>query len=604
MNIKNSKLIPKLIGVLVASIFTLNVSAEELTTLKAMVEKVITTNPEVQNKYHEYAASGYDVDIARSGYLPKADIVGNYRAQEIKDGGLSRRNGTAIPTANTELVLRQMIFDGLGTYREVDRLTHAQRAKYYELQSTMQNVSYDFTKTYIDTLRYTELLNFAKTNYVTHKQYYDKIKERVDAGVARRVDLQQAEGRLALAESNLLTEATNLHDTTVRMQRLLGEVAPTDLAPVKLDDGIQPSIKDALSYAYANNPDLKAAIENVELSKSAISGRKAKYYPTLDLQARKNLDVSNDGKNSTSAADLLALSMNFNLFNGGADKAAVSRSAEQLNQAHDLQDKACLDTRQVASIAYNDIEQLKSQLAYRDLHQKSIEEARDAYRKQFDIGQRTLLDLLDTENEYFQAKRAKLNAEYDVQNAYARLYSAQGVLLNKIGSSRQGLPEISASAYSDTAGACGAIAPEQMGIDKEALLASAAPLSTAPKREVKPVEKVVLGDSMQNVLFEPSSSAIKPSFFPTLDAAVETLKGWGDAKVVVAGHTDKRSTSSQAYNLKLSLSRAQSVREYLVSHGIDAKRLTIRGYGFDQPVADNDPKTGNEKNRRVELVKQ
>lgn len=180
--------------------------------------------------------------------------------------------------------------------------------------------------------------------------------------------------------------------------------------------------------------------------------------------------------------------MNFNLFNGFSDKAAVSQTIEKMNVANDMRDKACIDTRQLITIAYNDINQLKEQLVYRDTHQKSIENAREAYRKQFDIGQRTLIDLLDTENEYFQARRAYTNTDYDTQTAYARLYATQGELLNKIGSQRQGLPEVTREEYMDAANVCQAVAPAQVIIDKAALLADAKPMAVAtmPKLVAKP----------------------------------------------------------------------------------------------------------------------
>lgn len=206
-----------------------NVNAQPVATLKDMVAKVISQNPEVQARYHEYTAAGFERDVAFGGYLPKADIVTTYRNQEAIDDGFSRRNGLAIPQRNNELILRQMIFDGFATPSEVKRLDHAKRVRYYELQSAMQNTTLEFMRSYIDTLRFRELTEYAKTNYVIHRQYHDRIKERVDAGVARRVDLEQAEGRVALAEANLLTEATNLHDATARIQRILGELPPETL---------------------------------------------------------------------------------------------------------------------------------------------------------------------------------------------------------------------------------------------------------------------------------------------------------------------------------------------------------------------------------------
>ena len=351
----------------------------------------------------------------------------------------------------------------------------------------MQSTTLEFMRSYIDTLRYRQLSEYAKTNYVTHKQLFDKIKERVDAGVARRVDLEQASGRLALAEANLLTEMTNLHDVTARMQRLLGELPPATLEqPDFYKTGAEPTTADALRAAYVKNPDILSTIEDIQATKNEVKTKEAKYLPRLDLQARKNLGTSNDGRNSTSSADLLELTMNFNLFNGFSDQSAVSQTIEKLNTANDIRDKACVDTRQLVTIAYNDITQLKEQLGYRYAHQQSIENAREAYRKQFDIGQRTLLDLLDTENEYFQAKRAYSNTDYDYQTAYARLYGAQGELLNKIGAQREGLPEMNRQAYMDAANVCQAIAPEQLVIDKAALLADAKPLAVSDKL-IKPV---------------------------------------------------------------------------------------------------------------------
>ena len=369
--------------------------------------------------------------------------------------------------------------------------------------------------------------------------------------------------------------------------------------------GAQATPVEALRVAYLQNPELLSTIEDIQATKDEVKVKEGKFLPRLDLQARKNLGTSNDGRNSTNAADVLELTVNFNLFNGFSDKAAVGQIIEKMNTANDIRDKACVDTRQLVTIAYNDISQLKEQLGYRDIHQKSIENAREAYRKQFDIGQRTLLDLLDTENEYFQAKRNYANTDYDIQTAYARLYAVQGDLLNKVGAARQGLPELNRADYLDAATVCEAIAPEQVTVDKAALLADAKPLSIAKQMQPKPTETIVLSDKVvPDVQFETNSAKIKTASYPVLDNAIKTLKEWGASNVEVAGHTDKRNTSKADYNLKLSQSRAQAVSNYLAKHGIDVKRLTAKGYGFDVPVAENDPKEGNKANRRVELIRQ
>lgn len=474
-NLKRSNSSIMHVAIAMATFFvTLPVMAAPLVTLQQIIEKTVTSNPEVQARYHNFTAAEQETLISRGGLLPQLDITTNFRRQESMGDNIGNTN---IPERQTALVLRQMLFDGFITANQVNQLTHTSRVRYYELQSAMQNIALEAARAYLDIQRYRQLTIYAQDNYVYHKQFYDRIEERVLAGVGRRVDLEQANGRLALAEANLLTETSNLHDVVARYQRLVGELPQDTLPEIDFAPlGVSASATDALELAYRQNPELLAAIENIVATENEVKGRRGSYMPRLDLQARKVLETSSDGRNSTQAADVLELTLNFNLFNGLADRSAINQAVEKLISTQDLRDKACIDTRQVLVIAYNDIERLKEQLVYRDQHQLSIEKAREAYRKQFDIGQRTLLDLLDTENEYFQARRAYANTEYDLKLAYARTYAAQGELLNKLGVVRRDLPEFARAEYFDRQNVCQAVAPPVLNVDKKALLANARPL--------------------------------------------------------------------------------------------------------------------------------
>src|SRR3546814_190706 len=132
----------------------------------------------------------------------------------------------------------------------------------YELLSTMQNTALEVVRTYIDIQRFRQLVAYAQDNYITHKQLFDRIQERVEAGVGRRVDLEQASGRLALAEANLLTELTNLHDVEARYQRLVGELPPATVSDVDFyKAGVETTATEALQLAYRQNPALLSTIE-------------------------------------------------------------------------------------------------------------------------------------------------------------------------------------------------------------------------------------------------------------------------------------------------------------------------------------------------------
>ena len=104
---------------------------------------------------------------------------------------------------------------------------------------------------------------------------------------------------------------------------------------------------------------------------------------------------------------------------------------------------------------------------------------------------------------------------------------------------------------------------------------------------------------IQGIFFDVDKDSIKPKSKPTLDAAIKVLKDFPDVKVEVSGHTD--SDGDRQHNVDLSLRRADAVKKYLVDNGIDTARISTRGAGPDQPIADNTTKDGKAKNRRIEF---
>ena len=106
--------------------------------------------------------------------------------------------------------------------------------------------------------------------------------------------------------------------------------------------------------------------------------------------------------------------------------------------------------------------------------------------------------------------------------------------------------------------------------------------------------------SLPNIEFEPASTVLAAGGKDKLEAVVSFLQSQPEVRIDVFGHTD--SQGSEKYNLKLSDGRAHSVMDYLVSRGIDAGRLSAKGFGETQPIAPNDTPEGRAKNRRVELL--
>lgn len=398
-------------------------------TLKEAAQKAVLNNPEVLARWHTLRASDFERDVGAGALLPRVDLLAGAGAERRSDATTRSR----YDRTSSSLTITQLLYDGFATRNEIRRLDHARLVRLFEFFDTSESVALEVVRAYYDVLRYRQLVQLAEDNFVQHRSVFDQTDRRVKAKVARAVDLEQISARLALAEANLLTETSNLHDTTARFQRLVGQVPSAEMPlPEQLKVNIPADAATAVRQAQQRNGALRASIENVRASDAALASRSGAFQPRFDLRLRRDKGSNLSGVPGSSEVNVAEVVMSWNLFNGMSDRARERQFAEQLNVAKDLRDKTCRDIRQTLLIAYNDVRKLNEQLGYLNQNKVSVEKARNAYRQQFDIGQRTLLDLLDTENELYQAKRAEANAEQDLNISYARTHAAVGTLLGAL----------------------------------------------------------------------------------------------------------------------------------------------------------------------------
>ena len=450
-------------------------------TLADIAQKAVLKNPEVLARWHNFRAASKEIDVARGLYLPSVDLSaggGRERNQSVFDTTTLNRN-------NVTLTLSQMLYDGSAVRNEVGRLTNSQLTRYYELLDASENAALEAARAYHDVLRHRRLFALTEDNYVTHRTVFEQIQQKVQAGVGRRVDLEQAAGRLALSESNMVADNANVHDASARFQRIIGELPPAVLEDSTFlgDMVVQNAAAAHLSVAVDLHPAVLAAVENVRAARYDLDARKARYQPRVDfrLSQMRNSNVGGiAGKNSNAAAEVV---MNWNLFSGGSDSARVEQYLERLDAARYQRDKVCRDIRMILAIAYNDVSKLQEQLNFLGQHRMSIEKARGAYQKQFEIGQRSLLDLLDTENELFQARRSYVNAEHDLATSHARTFAGMGRLVSSLGLTlleTAELPEL-LGANSDGPESCPPEAPLALNIRKAELDARAIAAAKPPE---------------------------------------------------------------------------------------------------------------------------
>ena len=439
--------------------------AQATDPLRSSVEKAIQGNPEVAARFNAYRASDDAISVVRGGFLPRLDLDAN--AGRDSETIKSRSPETQkLNRSGIGLTLSQLLWDGLATSRDVGRLGHEKVARYFELMDTTEQIALEAARAHYDVTRYRRLVELAEDNYVQHKYAALQIQSRFQAGVGRGVDAEQVNARLALAESNMTTELSNLHDVTARYQRIVGDSPPAQLpVPSLLQQAVPASAAEAAGTAIQRSPTVSASIETLRAARKTVQVAEAAYQPRIEARLRGGGGKNYEGTLDQTRNATAEIVMSWNLFNGGSDRARVRQQVNLVNQAADLRDKACRDTRQTAAIAFNDTRKLTEQLVYLDRNTKAIEKARDAYRQQFDtgVGQRSLLDLLNAENEVYTARRSLANAQYDQGIAYVRTQAAMSNLVTTLGLAKPDTGSKDAenwSAGDDAPGRCPALVPD------------------------------------------------------------------------------------------------------------------------------------------------
>ena len=420
---------------------TVTAYAADLTTV---TKTAIETNPEVQAKWFEFLETLEIRDEAKGAYLPSIDLNAAYgKGQREFDNRDWFNQGQA------EISLTQMLFDGFKTKNKVEQRDYAALRSYYELNAGLEEKAFESARAYLDVQRYRELVELAKVNIANHQRVYTQVAQRTNQGVVNRADLSQISGRLSLAETNLVTEQTNLSEVLARFHRLVGIEAPAVLAPDNLNLNVPTDRTVLLKNAYQNNYSLRAALSEIAYAKANAEEFKSNLYPRLDFVAKhgvyQNRNSFDERANPRDYGQDTAveLRLNYNLYSGGSHRAAVNAANARVLRTEDMRNKACIDIRQNVTIALNNIQNYKNQMNWLQRHKDESLAVVVAYRDQFDIGRRSLLDVLDSENESFQSNRAYASALYDLKISQLQALYSSNQLLPALGIKRDNLPEVS-----------------------------------------------------------------------------------------------------------------------------------------------------------------
>ncbi|MFT2092132.1 TolC family outer membrane protein [Paraglaciecola sp. 2405UD69-4] len=426
----------------------LNINGSYAASLEQTVATALDTHPDIRQSFARFKSKEEDVDRATGGYLPTIDITAGY-GYEYTDTPANRLTNFGVDDGTTELKrgefgvsLRQMLFDGMLTRSEVKRTKFEASAEQWTLISTAEDLALFVSQAYLNCLKTEQLVVLSEKNVASHQDIYNQIKERTDSGLGSIADLSQVTGRLARAQSNLISARNNYRDAQTEFIRLTN-VPPDDLVmPVPDADMLPKDKASGLIFALERHPVIKSAQQDIKAARAYSGSVKSNYYPKFYLDLEANADNNLAGEDGISLAGVdvgghrndvsVMVRMEYNLYAGGKDAALERSAAYKTIEAQEINYSAHRQVTESYGLAWNAYEMLGLQKQYIQTHVETSKETQSAYLQQFTLGQRNLLDLLDTENELFQARQDYLDANFDELGARYRLLNATGQLLDSL----------------------------------------------------------------------------------------------------------------------------------------------------------------------------
>jgi adhesin transport system outer membrane protein len=434
MTSKNIKVFAALVAGTVATAGTLSVAGAA--SLEEAVGLAISTNPRVGVVSYDRQAVDYELRQGVALYYPQIDLEASTGADWNDNNttqGLGFNNGRTLWANSATLTLSQLIFDGNFASNEVEKQEARVSSAAYRVSEAAEFVGLDAVEVYLEVMRQRDRLLNAEQNVSTHQSTLADVNLRAQAGGGNVADVRQAEARLASAESALTQIRGDLNDAEYRYINIVG-MAPDSLsAPTVPYDMLPASLDDSVSAAIANSPTVAFSRADVAAAAAEAAQQTAAYWPDVRLELQGNASDNDDGSTNDAYNASALVVMRWNIYRGGADTARVKEFKHRLAEATE---QLLINERQVAEdarVSWNAIQTARQSVEILKREVDANQSTRDIYRQQFDIGQRGLLDLLDSDNELFLSRDSLITATYAEMFAAYRLLATTGMLVESLG---------------------------------------------------------------------------------------------------------------------------------------------------------------------------
>lgn len=391
------------------------------------------TNPSLAAERARLRALDEGVPKALSGWRPTVTLSGstgkardqNRQEDMVKDSTTSV--GRLRSPDNATLTVTQPLYRGGRTLADTSRAEHLVQRGRAVLQGAEQTVLLDAATAYANLLRDQATLDLNINNEQVLTRQLQAARDRFQVGEITRTDVSQAEARLERARADRIQSEGNLTSSRSTYERVIGEVPPPRLASARLPQNLPRSENEARD-ATANHPDVIAASFQERAAKDDVDLITGEKLPTVNLNGNliRDTEASTRGFQRDTAS--VTVSVSVPLYQAGQTDARVREAKQVAGQRRLELDEQKRRAQESARRNWEALTTARARIQAFEAQIRAAEIALDGVEQEARVGLRTVLDVLDAEQELFNAKVNLVGAQRDEIVASFQLASAVGRL--------------------------------------------------------------------------------------------------------------------------------------------------------------------------------
>lgn len=413
-----------LLGTLALSLTAASASAE---TLNEALATAYANNPTLQAARAQLRQVDEQVPQALSNWRPTVDVAGSIGKeweQETIRGANDKSNSREPKSAS--LNVTQPIYRGGRTVAQRDQAENLVRAGRAQLSSVEQQVLLQAVTAYVDVLRDVAVLDLTKNNEDVIAEQLKATRERFDVGEVTKTDVSQAEARLARAVADRTQAQGNLTSSRAIYRQVIG-MPPGKLDVPELPTGLPSGEEEAIALSE-NNPTVSQANYLEQAARDGTDVVFGELLPTVSVvgQVGAEDELSNERLSSGSAS--IVAQVVIPLYQAGGVESRVRESKQVTAQRRQELDEARRQAIEGGTTAWQALETARAQIESFNAEVKSTKTALDGVRQEQQVGLRTVLDVLDAQQEVLNSEVSLVTARRDTIVAAYQTLAAVGKL--------------------------------------------------------------------------------------------------------------------------------------------------------------------------------